>query len=300
MSNASIELTRQKQQSISATMQKQAGPVQDTRAIQTVTQQSQKQMQQAQRQAVTGKFAQKYSQQKVPAMKLDKNESYGQLRDGQKVSEMQKAKRASAISEKLDLQEKVKNVKSMQAGREKMDEDTLTAMVRKHFGTEGEETVNTEAQGMQSLFTWSTSDPDLLTDDSGHNVTTGTQASVNIFEKIEGLSAESFAVRSDKDFVEELAEEYQIIQMVVSTKDLYDKYRAAGGPARPELEERIESFTRLKAEYDERIEMYCSPYYVLLSDKDMLALDDGSMNTEDPKFAEYTRQFRKYNDDSEK
>ncbi|MCR5093412.1 MAG: hypothetical protein K6B72_05515 [Lachnospiraceae bacterium] len=300
MSNASIELTRQKQQSISATMQKQAGPVQDTRALQTVTQQSQKQMQQAQRQSVTGKFAQKYSQQKVPAMKLDKNESYGQLRDGQKVSEMQKAKRASAISEKLDLQEKVKNVKSMQAGREKMDEDTLTAMVRKHFGTEGEETVNTEAQGMQSLFTWSTSDPDLLTDDSGHNVTTGTQASVNIFEKIEGLSAESFAVRSDKDFVDELAEEYQIIQMVVSTKDLYDKYRAAGGPPRPELEERIESFTRLKAEYDERIEMYCSPYYVLLSDKDMLALDDGSMNTLDPKFAEYTRQFRKYNDDSQK
>ena len=123
-----------------------------------------------------------------------------------------------------------------------------------------------------------------------------------------GLDISRFDYKSDEDFVSKLKDNYMWLNRAESLSKAYsdaknDRIMSDDKTfSMSKFETRLKTLKEIKADYDARIDMMNSPYYVLLANSDVQKLTDDEMlerqNYADKDISEYFKNYRALNGNS--
>ncbi|MCR5053437.1 MAG: hypothetical protein K6A69_01170 [Lachnospiraceae bacterium] len=253
-------------------------------------------------------FSERFDDVVIPKETLKEkiDEQYSQqISHGKKLSGMSKSKRAKSAEKKLELQRHLRDENKLFAEKRESDtefmekytsQDYIEGMSRNYspqervvlreWAIQETKTNRGEISSMREVFSW---------DD--YRQMEGYQG---ILKEVDSVPIETFSYSSDEEFVSGFAEKYDLICKQEAAQLVFQKFlersddEACGLPI-ARLKARMEIIGEIKKDYEDRMEMISSPYYTLLSAKDMAQYSDPDNLPADmePQLAEYIRLYHK-------
>lgn len=229
-------------------------------------------------------FAERYGEAEIPrsALKEKIDTVYtGQISRGKKLSAMSKKKRADSAEKKIELQKHMKQEVKIFDDRRQEDEEFIqktmssqdaqvlqqryTMDLEKHalrdWIIQSEDTARGEVSHIRQSLAWS--------EDEAY------AGYIKILREVDSVPIEKFAYSSDAEFVSGYAEKYALLCKQFSAKYFLQRYDdeaksdSANGLPLARIRARLDVIGQIKEDYEYRMALISSPYYSLLSAKDI-------------------------------
>ena len=226
------------------------------------------------------------------------------------VSSMKKGKRADSAAKKLEVVNHMRAEEQALIQRRKSDEALMEESMSGEYYNEMQERF-AAPEAKEAFRNWYITDEDIL-DKSRTTMTDlandeGTFRSTwgHILRNVKDKSHMRYRYGSDREFASNFAEKYEELCRLSSAEYFYNLKKNDGGmesvdrDSMTKIEAKIKTFKALKEHYEDRMKMISSPYYALLSRKDLAPYlnKDGEAKMErevkDEALKQYIRLYKK-------
>ncbi len=244
-------------------------------------------------------FKERYAEEKIPKEGLENrvSDTYTAARSNKTLSNMQKGKRAESAYRKIERQRNLLNEQKLFIKKRQDDKEFVLSMLTEEREKELSSRIGSEDE-MNLLRNWGIMrEEDDDYDELRLGISVGEVHNRNYiyYEICKEMDSDTtdYSYSSDDEFVSKFAQKYDAIVRYAATRYIINKYEEdpelSNKLSLSRLQAKVEYFEALKEDYEDRMELLSSPYYTLLSKKDIENLPADS----DESMREYAALYRK-------
>ncbi len=271
------------------------------------------------------RFSEQFGEEVIPQQMLEEklDTAHQEVLGAKKLSQGQKTKRAQSAAKKLEEQRNLMQEKHLLVDKLKADNDDVARALFWDKNKEDKkknlkifESEYRSEEEKEAVQRWMIKGADEFgSEEMREGLISASHRDLNIewmniLDEVNQADLSEFEYKSDREFISEYAIKYEKISKYALADAFFLK--AVDAEKKGELSDhagakdilrearaRIEVFKKLRQEYDDRMELISSPFYVLLSekdisgyksDKDIKKLEDKEA---DPEFIEYVKRYQR-------